>query len=540
MGGLLTDIRVGIRSLRRTPGFAMIAILTLALGIGLATAVFSVADALLLRRLPVRDQDRLVVLWGQMPERDFAYPLGFDDAREFARRTRSLERVAIFASWGAAPLPIRDADQISRLRRALVSGEFFDVLGVRPVLGRTLQPSDDVYGAAPVMVLSYAAWQRRFGGDAHVLGRQLVMYQDGVPYTIVGVMPQCLEYPRGTDFWTPVSAAIPPKGLPFVSLHVIGRLAPRATINEARAEMTAFFGRAEASPWERDLRGAVQTLPRLVLGDVRPALFVFAAASALLLLITCINVASLLLVRGVGRFREIAVRAALGAGRARLIVQLLIENGILAVAGAALGIGVAAAALQSFIAFAPAGVPRLDEIHLNATALAGAIGIAGVAMLLFGLAPAVMTSRVELQRALRSDTRQSGSRRSRLATEGLVAGQVALALVVLSAAGLIAKSLLKLERAELALEPSGLLIGELAVRYDQHDDVVQQRALLERLLPQLRAIPGVRGVSPGVAGPLPRSAAGDGRPPPEEQTQGGSAAAPQVQHEGVASGYFLT
>ena len=518
----------------------MTAILTLALGIGLATAVFTVADALLLRRLPVQDQDRLVVLWGQMPERDFAYPLGFDDARDFARRSRSLERVATVASWGAAPLPIRDADQISRLRRALVSGEFFDVLGVRPVLGRALRASDDVYGAAPVMVLSYAAWQQRFGGDTSVLGRQLVMYENGVPFTIVGVMPQGLDYPRGTDFWTSVSVAIPPTGLPFVSLHVIGRLAPRATITDARAEMTTFFGRAAASPWEHDLRGVGQTLPRLVLGDVRPALFVFAAASGLLLLITCINVASLLLVRGVGRFREIAVRSALGAGRGRLIVQLLIENGILAVAGGALGIVVAAAALQSFIAFAPPGVPRLDEIHLNVTALAGAVGIAGVAMLFFGLAPAVMTSHVELQRALRSDTRQSGSRRSRLATEGLVAGQVALALVVLSAAGLIAKSLVKLERAELSLEPSSLLIGELAVRYDQHDNATKQRALLERLLPQLQMIPGVRGVSPVVAVPFAGSAAWDGRPAADGQSAEQIAANPMLNMDVVAPDYFKT
>jgi predicted permease len=540
MGGLLTDIRVGIRSLRRAPGFAITAILTLALGIGLATAVFTVADALLLRPLPVRDQDRVAVLWGQKPERDFAYPLGFDDAREFARRTRLLERVATFASWGAAPLPIRDADQISRLRRALVSGEFFDVLGVRPVLGRALQASDDVYGAAPVMVLSYAAWQQRFGGDVHVLGRQLVMYEDGMPYTIVGVMPQGLDYPRGSDVWTTVAAAIPPKALQFVSLHLIGRLAPRATVADARAELTAFFGRAEASPWGRDLRGVVQTLPRLVLGDVRPALFVFAAASALLLLITCINVASLLLVRGVGRFREIAVRSALGAGRGRLIIQLLIENGILAVVGGALGIVVAAAALRGFVAFAPAGVPRLDEIHLNAIALAGAVGIAGVAMLLFGLAPAVMTSRVELQRALRSDTRQNGSRRSRLATEALVAGQLALALIVLSAAGLIAKSLVKLEGAELSLEPSRLLIGELAVRYDQHDDAAKQRALLERLLPQLRAIPGVRGVSPVVAVPFAGSAAWDGRPAAEGQSVEESAANPMLNLDVVAPDYFET
>src|SRR5881396_1507463 len=533
-------MRVALRSLRRTPGFALTAILTLALGIGLATAVFTVADALLLRRLPVRDQDRVVVLWGQKSDQDFAYPLGFDDAREFAQRTRVLERVATFASWGAAPLPIRDADQISRLRRALVSGEFFDVLGVRPVLGRALQPSDDVYGAAPVMVLSYGAWQRRFGGDTHLLGRQIVMYEDGVPYSIVGVMPQGRDYPRGSDFWAPVAAAIPPKGLPFVSLHVLGRLAPRATVTAARAELTAFFGRAEASPWGRDLRGVVQTLPRLVLGDVRPALFVFAAASGLLLLITCINVASLLLVRGVGRFREIAVRTALGAGRSRLIVQLLIENGILAALGAALGIVVAAAALQSFIAFAPAGLPRLDEIHLNVTALAGAVGITGVAMLLFGLAPAVMTSRVEIERVLRSGTRQSASRRSRLGTEGLVVGQIALALLVLSASGLVARSLIKLERAELSFEPSHLLIGDLAVRYDLFDTQAKQRTLLDGLLPRVRAIPGVRAVSPVVAAPFSGPGGWDGKFAAEGQSTEQAAANPMLNMEVVTPDYFAT
>lgn len=536
---MLTDLRVGIRSLRRAPGFAATAILTLALGIGLATAVFTVADAVLLRRLPVQDQNRLVVLWGQMPQRNFAYPLGFDDARDFARRTRSLERVALVASWGAAPLAIRDADQISRLRRALVSGEFFNVLDARPVLGRALRQEDDVYGAPAVLVLSYAAWQQRFGGDARVLGRQLVMYEDNVPYTIVGVMPQGLDYPRGTDFWAPIAASIPPKGLQYVSLHLIGRLAPRATISDARAELTTFFGRTEAASWERDLRAVAEPLPRLVLGDVRPALLVFSAAAGLLLLITCINVASLLLVRGMGRVREIAVRSALGAGRGDVIVQLLIENAVLAAAGGTLGIAVAAAAVRSFIAFAPPGVPRLDEIHLNATALAGAIVIAGVALLAFGLTPAVITSRVELQRTLRSDTRQSRGRRSRLTTEGLVAGQLALALIVLSAAGLIARSLVNLERAKLALEPSRLLIGELAVS-NQHDDVAKQTALLERLLPALREIPGIRGVSPVVAVPFAGSAAWDGRPAAEGQSQEDAATNPMLNMDVVAPDYFQT
>jgi len=536
----MNDVHFALRTLRTSPGFALTAILTLALGIGLATAVFTVADALLLRRLPVRDQDRLVVLWGQKPDQDFAYPLGIEDARDFARRTRSLERVAFFASFGTAPLPIREGDQIARLRRALVSGDFFDVLAAQPLLGRRLRAADDVSGAAPVLVLSYAAWQQRFGGDTHVLGRPVVMYDNGVPYTIIGVMPQGLDYPPGTDFWAPVEAAIPPNGLRFVSFNVIGRLVSGATATDARAELTTFFGRAEASSWGRDLRGVVHTLPRLVLGDVRPALFAFAAAAALLLLITCINVANLLLVRGVGRLREIAVRAALGARRGQVIAQLLLENALLAVAGGALGVVVATVAVRVFVSFAPAGLPRLDEIHLNQAALVGAMTITGVAMLLFGLAPALLTSSVEPQQALRSDARQSTGRPSRLATEGLVAGQVALALVVLSAAGLIARSLIQLERADLALEPSHLLIGELAVRSDQYDDAAKQRALLERLLPQLRAIPGVRGVSPLVAVPFSGSAAWDGRPAAEGQSSQEAAANPMLNMDVVTPDYFKT
>src|SRR5947207_5737281 len=169
----MNDVRYAFRTLRTSPGFALTAILTLALGIGLATAVFTVADALLLRRLPVREQDRLVVVWGETPDRGFTnFPLGLADAREFARRTRALDGVGFFAYEGAWPTPIRDAGEMSRMRVALVSGTFFDVLGVQPVLGRALRAGDDVLGAAPVLVLSHGAWRRRFGGDPHVLGRQ--------------------------------------------------------------------------------------------------------------------------------------------------------------------------------------------------------------------------------------------------------------------------------------------------------------------------------------------------------------------------------
>src|SRR6266480_5373277 len=517
----MNDLRYAFRTLRTSPGFALTAILTLALGIGLATAVFTVADALLLRRLPVRDQDRLIVLWGQAPDRRFDYPLGLDEAREFARRTRSLAQVAFSGYEGAWPRPIRDGERISRLRGALVSGEFFDVLGAQPVLGRALRAADDVVGAAPVVVLSHGIWQRQFGGDAKVLGRQIVTYGTGVAYTIVGVMPQGLDYPRGADMWAPLVPARTRPGTDstVADVEVIGRLRPGATAAHARADLTAFYGRPEGSPWNRDMRGVVHTLPRLVLGETQPALIAFAAAAGLLLLITCINVANLLLVRGLARVREIAVRSALGAGRRQVVVQLLTENVLLALAGGALGLAVAAGAVRIFVAFAPAGVPRLDEIQVNATALGGAVAITSIAMLIFALAPAVITSRVELERALRSDPRHSAGRRSRRATEALVAGQLALALLVLSAAGLITRSFIKLERAELAFEPSHLLIGDLTLRYDRFDTAAKQRALLERLVSQVRAIPGVRAASPVVAVPFSGSGGWDGKPAAEGQSK---------------------
>ena len=543
MNGVLRDLRIGIRGLRRTPGFAVTAVLTLALGIGLSTTVFTVAEALLLRRLPIDDQDRVVVLWGETRDGSFDhYPLGLDDGREFARRTRSLSRVAFFAYEGASPTPIRDGDRISRLRRALVSGEFFEVLGVRPLLGRALRAEDDVVGAAPVAVLSHRSWQRRFGGETGVLGRQIVMHESGVAYTIVGVMPQGLDYPRGADFWAPV---VPAKtrtatDSTFAAVDVIGRLAAGTTPGGARDEVTAFFGRADGSPWQRNLRGAVHTLPRLILGETGPAVIVFAAASALLLLITCINVADLLLVRGMVRVREVAVRSALGASRRQVILQLLTEHAVLAAAGGASGLAVAAGATRAFVALAPAGLPRLDEIHPNATTLAGAAAITCVAMLIFALAPAVMTSRAGMPQLLRSGARQTGSRRSRLVTESLVAGQVALAMAVLSVAGLLVRSLIELERADLSFAPSSLLIGELALRSGDYDDSDKQTALLELLLPRLQAIPGVRAVSPVVAVPFSGPGGWDGRPAAEGQSPEEAAANPMLNMEVVGPDYFET
>lgn len=538
---MLQNIRWAIRSLRRTPGFAVTACLTLALGIGLSIAVFTIADALLLRRLPVDDQDRIMLLAGQTPDGAVEnWPLGFGNAQEFARRSRALSGTAYFGYEGSAAQTIVGEGQTSRLDRALVSGDYFEVLGADPMIGRGLTPDDDARGAEPVAVLSHRGWQNHFGGAMDVLGERIALHEAGITYTVVGVMPEGLDVPRGVDFWAAIEASTAEQHLPLLAYYVIGRLAPNATPAQAREELTAYFRREDAPAGQPPLEGTARSLPELIIGDTRPAVLAFAAASALLLLITCINVANLLLVRGLARVREIAVRSALGAGRRRIVWQLITENALLAIAGGTLGLAVAAGAVRLFLIFAPADLPRVDEIHLSATALAGALGITAFAMVLFGLAPAVLSARVELQQVLRSGSRQSSGRGSRLASEALVAVQVALAVLVLSAAGLIGRSLLALERAELAFDPSRLLVAELALRADEYDTPQKQIAMLDQLLPQIAALPNVSAVSPVVAVPYSGTHGWDGRPVAEGQSEEQAAANPLLNMEIVTPDYFAT
>jgi putative ABC transport system permease protein len=437
-------------------------------------------------------------------------------------------------------VPVRNGGELTRLRRALVSGDWFAVLGTEPLLGRALRPEDDVRGAPAVVVLSHRAWQERFGGARDIVGRRLVTHGDDVTYTIVGVMPRGLDFPRGTDLWAAMAPAIPVQNLPYAALNVVGRLAPAATPERARDEMTAWYGREGAPPHERDFRGTARTLPELVLGDTGRAVLVFAAAAGILLLVTCINVGNLLLVRGLARVREVAVRTALGARRGRVVRQLVAEHALLAVAGGVLGVLVAAAATGAFVALAPSGLPRVDEIGLDGTALAAALGLTGLAMLLFAIAPALVATRVELPQVLRSGTRQSAGRGARRTTELLVVGQVALALVVLSAAGLLARSFASLRSAELAFDPSRLVVAELALRHDRYGTPLEQRALVERLLPAVQGLPGVRAVTPVVAVPFSGTHGWDGRFGAEGQPPERAASGPMLNMEVVAPSYFPT
>ena len=538
MDNLIRYARTGFRSLRRTPGFAAAAILTLALGIGLSTAVFTIANALLLRRLPVRDQDRIVLLWGETRDKRFRnFPLDLDGARAFIRDSRSLERGAFFGYEGANEIAVRNGDRTTNLKQTVTGGDFFAVLGARPALGRTLAAADDQFGAEPVAVLSYSAWQRQFGSDARVLGRRFSVHETAKTYTIVGVMAEGFDYPRGTDFWVSVFPQYPPDALKLRSFDIIGRLAPGATPQAARADLTGHFGRY-ADAFLRNVLGVVHTLPEVVIGETRPALVAFGAAAGLLLLLACANVANLLLVRGIGRAREVAVRSALGASRTQLIAQLLTENALLAVAGGLLGAAVCASAIRVFAAFAPVGFPRASEIHVDGAALLAAVVITLSATLLFAVVPAVLTSRGDLLQTLGSGVRHSVGRRSRLATELLAAGQLAIALVVLAAAAVITRSLVALERVNLGLEAPRLLVAKLAFDPYRYDDAKKQARVLETVMERLSSVPGIEGVSTSVS--VPFTQGWEGRPTAEGQTKEEIATDPMLAMDVVDIRHFAT
>ena len=543
MGSLTQHVRLAARSLFRAPEFAVTAALTLALGIGLSTAVFTVANALLLRKLPVFDQDRLVLLWGETRDgHSSKIPLALNDVRDFERRSRSLGEMAFFAFRGAVPAPIQANDKVYPIQLGLVSGNFFDVLGSTPVIGRALRPEDDIRGAAPVVVLSYHAWQQRFGGDSTIVGKSVSMVYTGRSYRIVGVMPQGLEYPRGTEVWAPLIAYGSAGGfLEILSgeLNVLGRLRPGASALQARAELTTFFGRSESPVSHRDVRGAAYSLTDTMLGDAKPAILLVTLAAVLLLFITCVNVANLLLVRSLGRVDEFVLRSALGANRGRIVVQLLTESGLLALAGGLLGVALASAAVKAFVALAPSSAPRIDEIGVNGATIIAAVLITAVAMMVSGLGPALFTSRVHGHEAIRSGSRHTGGRRVRSVAEILVVAQIALAAVTLTAAALVTKSFVKLQHVDLSFEPGQLLVATLAMRPDQLSDAKKQRAALDVIVFNAQSLPGVRAVTPVMAVPFVGEGGGvDGRLSTPSQSKEESAANPIVNMEVAAPNYF--
>ncbi|AHG89565.1 permease [Gemmatirosa kalamazoonensis] len=506
MSHVLQDVRLALRGLRRAPAFTAAVLVVLALGIGMASAMVTVYDAVLRRPLPVRDQDRLVAP-RTYDKAGVELALWPEELEQLGRDSRTMRGVGGFAHWGSNETPLRDGDRALVLNRSVVAGPFFDVLGARPTLGRLLRPEDHVKGAPPVLVLSYAAWRRDFGGDPRVVGRKLREPYQQTWYTIVGVAPAGLDYPLGTDYWMPLG------GFARSLLSVVARLAPGATPAAARAEYLAFSRRVDEKHPVRfaPVRAEAPLLVDAIGGDARPMLAALTAAVALLLAIACVNVGNLLLLRATGRARELAVRRALGAGPGAVARMLVVESALLGVVGGALGLACATVLLRALVAVAPAKLPRVDVVSLAGAPVAIAAGVTALAVLLFGVAPALVATRGALAALLRHDARSGresiGRRRVRHA---LVAVQVALALVTLAGAGLLARSLRRLERQPLGYTPTHLAVLTLATPVPQPGPpkvtpggtIVDWVTLGEQLLARLEALPGVVAATPVVVPPF--------------------------------------
>ncbi len=505
MDTLLYDLRYAARRTRKAPGFSLIVVLTLALGIGANTAIFSVVDALILRPLPYRDPGRLVTIEHHYPSlNDLKAPVSASGFRHYRDDTRSFESVAVSTGWQPN---LTGAGEPERLLGAQGSARFFEVLGIAPALGRTWTAAEDEPGNNQVVVLSDGLWRRRFGADAGIVGRTIRL--DGAPYTVIGVMPRGFHgfFNRRAELWRPV--ALTPKqyaaGATNEFLSLSARLKPGVSVAQARREMAAFAERLK-----RDNPGTyppkwgllVTTLDEKAKGDVRGALLVLLGAVGFVLLIACANVANLLLARASGRAREIAVRTAMGASRRALIRQLMTESLLLSLAGAGLGLLLASWGLHAITALGPAAVAGMD-IHVSGRVLGFTLLVAVATGLLFGLAPALQTSRTDVQETLREGQRGSSERAGRRLRRALVVGEVALALTLLAGAGLLVRSFARIQGVDPGFDPHHLLTFSIALPKAGYPLDTAQIAFWDRTLERLRSTPGV--VAVGMTSNLPFS-----------------------------------
>ncbi|HEY7510067.1 MAG TPA: ADOP family duplicated permease, partial [Vicinamibacteria bacterium] len=503
-----SDLRQALRSFRRRPLFFAVAAGTLALAIGASTAVFSVVDAVLLRALPFAATDELVTVWLSVPEQNAPFvEVSYPFVTAVRRESRALAGVAAMPAVNS-PFLLGGAES-ARVEGRIVTGNFFDVLGARPRLGRVFTEDEDEVGAPRVVVVSHGLWQRQFGGDPTAVGRSVLV--DGTPMTLVGVMPREFRYPPGADLWTPLVPIVPKlvNDARVGWATILARRAPGASVAAVRAELDAI---AANHGWlgERPDPGAVQPVSRSVVtpfrdgffGASRPALLVLLLAVLLVLLVASANVAALLLARAGARRREIAVRLALGASRARLVRQLLAESALLALVGGAAGVLLAYATLDALVALVPADVPRLADAAVDGRVLAFACSLTLAAAMLAGLVPALLASRPALTEALGAGARDAGPSLHRRWRGLLLGAEAAIAVVLLSGAALLVQTLSNLQRLDLGFDPERVLTFELTGPRGKYTSPAQVRTLQRTLVERLGAVPGVESAAAVLIRPL--------------------------------------
>jgi len=545
METLINDLTFALRVLRRNATFAASVVVTLAVGIGAATAMFGVVNGVLLTRLPIHDQGRVMVLRKeQLVGNETLVPFSVGDLRNFAAQTRTLETVAGAQYDGAWPATMRDGDRVLSPNTAVVSGNFFTTLGMRATFGRTLMESDDVVGGDAI-VISHALWLRAFGGDSAVVGRVIHGAGRGNAFRIVGVMPRGFAFPGNAEVWVPAVTVIPGAASnegqwPY---NLVGRMRAGVSAEQVRAELAAFLARKAYVPGEpRDVRASVRSIESLIVGDVKPALLALAGAVALLLGLANVNVANLFLVRGLGRRRELAVRAAIGAGGWRIARLMATEAVVLATLGGLAGLAVAAWLLRLVVSLAPAELPRTDAIRVD-LAVAAATGVmVVVSALAFSLWPAIAVSRQrDLHNVLRSGARTGaadvGSRRAR---SFLVVAQVALAIVVLVGAGLLGRTLSVLQHLDMGFASDELSTVELSLPESITSSRPRLDAFYGAVTERLATMPGMSSATVVLVPPFSGRNGWDAFFNAEGQTARDAAANPALDFQPVLPSYFST
>ena len=523
MENLLQDIRFGLRTLRKNPGFTIVAVLTLALGIGANAAIFSVVDTVLLRPLPYPDSDRLFMVYQTLPQ-DPAQNTGvsYPNYIDWTQQNRVFESIA--AARGNV-LALSGRGEPTYIQTGSVTSNYFDVLRVKPVLGRTLQSSDDALDANPVAVMSESLWRSQFGADPAIVGSAIALDQH--PITIVGIVPAYFHssVPSAeTQLWVPLrqdgvfADMRGRRGGHYLS--ALGRLKPGVTAAHAQSEMAALQQRlAEQYPNENNGWGIrIVSLQADAVGNVRTALLVLLGAVGFVFLIACANVAGLQLARAASRRKEIAIRVALGAARQRLLRQFLTESLLLSVIGGTVGLGLAYEALQGLIAWLPADLPRVSEIHVDARVLAFGLALSVLSGVIFGLAPAWHGTESRLAEALEGARGVGENRTSQRARNIFVVAETALAIVLLVGAGLLIRSFARLQQVNVGFNPAQLLTAQIGLPRAHYTKPEQWISFYKQTLERMNALPGAQEAA--VAVPLPLSDsyinlafAIEGRPP---------------------------
>jgi len=495
---LLQDLRYSLRRLAKSPAFTAIVVLTLALGIGANTAIFSAVNAVILRPLPYHEPHRLVTIEHLYPSLDLEAPVSAPGFLDYEKKGRSFESMAVQSGWQAN---LTGVGEPVRMQGQRVTGKFFATLQVPALLGRTLQPGEDAVGREHVAVLSYDAWQRILGADPGIVGRSLSL--NGESYQVIGVMPSGFRdfFNRDTEIWAPL--VFRPDQLidderTHEFLNLTARLRADVPLEQAQGEM-----RTLAEQLKRDYPDSyapswslgVTPLSLQATGDVRPALLVLLGAVGFVLLIACANVANLLLARAAARSKEIAVRTALGATRERLLKQLLTESLLVSLAGGAVGLLLAYAGVRAMVAMDVGNLPLAEEIGIDGTVMVFTLVVSLAAGLVFGLAPAIHTATPNLHGALKEGGRgTTADRGSHTLRRSLVVTEVALALTLLTGAGLLLKSFARLQGVDPGFEPANLLTFNLALPPTRYRSDTSQAAFFEQALPAIARIPGVTGV----------------------------------------------